>query len=96
MTKQVSILFDTGTNNALTSTTTMSYDDDLNVIATNQHSFTSISQSSAQTLPIGSISAGSLMSIDEATYLVNDPAINSSTRTDYRNRNLVRSEHQPA
>ena len=88
--KQVSILLDTGTSNALTSTTTMSYDDDLNIIATNKYSFTSISQSSAQTLPIASISAGSLVSIDEATYLVNDPVINASTRTDYRNRNLLR------
>ena len=87
--KQVSILLDTGTGNALTSTTTMSHDADVNVIATNHYDFTSISQSSAQTLPIGSISAGSLVSIDEATYLVNDPAINSSTRTDYRNRNLL-------
>jgi RHS repeat-associated protein len=88
--KTVNIMLDTGTGNALTSTTTKSYDDDLNVIATNQYDFTSISQSSAQTLAIESISAGSLLRTDEATYLVNDTTIDSNTRTAYRNRNLLR------
>ncbi|HEX5702842.1 MAG TPA: RHS repeat-associated core domain-containing protein [Pyrinomonadaceae bacterium] len=90
VTKQVHILLDTGTSNALTSTTTMSYDDDLNVIATNHYDFTSISQSSAQTLAIGSISPGSLLRSEEATYLVNDSGISSSTRAAYRDRNLLR------
>lgn len=88
--KKVSILLDTGTSNALTSTTTMSYDDDLNVIATNHYDFTSISQSSAQTSAIGSISASpTLLRTVEATYLVNDTAINLTTRSAYRNRNLL-------
>jgi RHS repeat-associated protein len=87
--KQVSILFDTGTSDALTSTKTMSYDDDLNVTATNHYDFTSISQSSGQTSGIGSISAGALLRTEEATYLVNDTGIGSTTRTAYRNRNLL-------
>src|SRR4029077_4881451 len=89
VTKQVSILLDTGTANALTTTSTMSYDDDLNVIATNHYDFTSISQSSGQTSAIASISAGSLLRTEEATYLVNDTAISSTTRTAYRARNLL-------
>ncbi len=90
VTKQVNILLDTGTSNALTSTTTTSHDDDLNVVATNHYDFTSISQSSAQTLPIASISAGSLLRTDEATYLVNDTGINPTTRAAYRDQNLLR------
>lgn len=89
VTKEISILLDTGTSNALTSTSTMTYDNDLNVIATNHYDFTSISQSSGQTSAIGSISAGSLLRTEEATYLVNDTAISSTTRTAYRDRNLL-------
>jgi RHS repeat-associated protein len=81
---------DTGTTNALTVTTTMSYDNDLNVIATNQYDFTSISQSSAQTLPIDSISAPSLpLRTQETTYLVNDTSLNAATRAAYRARNFL-------
>ena len=89
VTKQVAILLDTGASDALTSTTTMSYDDDLNVIATNHYGFTTLTQSSAQTSAIGSISAGSLARTEEATFLVNDTAISSTTRTAYRDRNLL-------
>jgi RHS repeat-associated protein len=89
VTKRVNILLDTGTSNALTTTTTMSYDDDLNVVATNYYDFTAITQSSAQTSAIGSISAGSLLRTDEATYLVNDSSIGSTTRAAYRDRNLL-------
>jgi RHS repeat-associated protein len=88
--KQVNILFDPGNSNALTATTTMFYDDDVNVIATNQYDFTAISQSSAQTLSIDSISAPPLpLRTEEATYLVNDTTLNASTRAAYRARNLV-------
>lgn len=89
VTKQVAILLDTGTSDALTSTTTMSYDDDLNAIATNHYDYATLGQSSAQTAAIGSISAGSLARTEEATFLVNDTNISSSTRTAYRDRNLL-------
>lgn len=82
--KLVSIQLDPESSNALTSTTTMSYDDDLNVIATNHYDFTSISQSSAETWPIGSIGAGAPLHTDEATFLVNDADISSATRLAYR------------
>lgn len=88
-TKKVEILLDTLTTNALTSTKTMTYDDDLNVIATNTYDFYSISQSSAQTLPITSITAGSLLRIDETTFLVNDTSISETRRASYRDRNLL-------
>jgi RHS repeat-associated protein len=87
--KVVNILLDTGTSNALTSTTTMEYDDDLNVKATNHYDFISISNSSAQTSPIDSISAGALLRTNEATFLVNDADLNAATRAAYRNRNLL-------
>jgi RHS repeat-associated protein len=92
ITKKVNILLDTGTGNtnALTSTTTMFYDDDLNIIATNDYDFTSISKSSAETLPIGSISAPQYpVRTMEATYLVNDTSVNSTLRSSYRTRNLL-------
>jgi RHS repeat-associated protein len=91
VTKEVNIFLDTGTSYALTQTTTMSYDDDLNVITTNHYDFTAISQSTAQTaaLGLGSVSAGPLLRTDEATYLVNDTNISSTTRAVYRDRNLL-------
>lgn len=89
--RQVDILFDTGTSDALTATTSMSYDDDLNVITSNQYDYTSISQSSAATFPIESISAPSLpRRTEETTYLVNDTLnISIATREAYRSRNLL-------
>jgi RHS repeat-associated protein len=88
--KVVNILLDTGTSNALTSTTTMDYDSDLNVKATNQYDFTSITQSSASTWAIDSITPGNLLRTEETTYLVNDLNLNADTRAAYRNRNLLR------
>ncbi|HYR77922.1 MAG TPA: DUF2341 domain-containing protein [Pyrinomonadaceae bacterium] len=82
-------MLDTGASDALTATTTMSYDDDLNVIAANHYDYATLSQSSAQTAAIGSISAGSLVRTEEATFLVNDTGISSTTRTAYRDRNLL-------
>lgn len=87
--KQVSILLDTLTSNALTATTTISHDNDLNVIATNHYDFTSIPQGSGQTLGVDSITPGTLLRKEEATFLVNDANLNSATRAAYRSRNLL-------
>lgn len=88
--KEVNILLDTGTSNALTSTTTMDYDNDVNVKAKNQYDFTSIPQASASTWAIDSISSGNLLRTEETTYLVNDLNLNADTRAAYRIRNLLR------
>ncbi|MFY9618359.1 MAG: RHS repeat-associated core domain-containing protein [Pyrinomonadaceae bacterium] len=88
--KEVNVLLDTGTSNALTSTTTMEYDNDLNVKAVHQYDFTSITQQSASTSAIDSISPGNLLRTEETTYLVNDLNLNADTRAAYRNRNLLR------
>jgi hypothetical protein len=87
--KQVNVFLDTGTTNALTSTTTMDYDGDLNLIATNQYDFTSVSESTAKTAAIELISAGTLLRTQESTYLVNDTTIDPVIRADYRNRHLL-------
>jgi RHS repeat-associated protein len=89
--KQVSILLEPEASNALSSMSTMTYDDDLNIIATKHYAFTSLGQSSAQTLGITSFTEDPLLLLrtDEATYLVNDPDISSATRSAYRNRNLL-------
>lgn len=88
--KEVNILLDTGTSNALTSTITTEYDNDLNVKALNHYDFTSITQGSASTFAIDSISPGNLLRTEETTYLVNDLNLNADTRAAYRNRNLLR------
>jgi RHS repeat-associated protein len=89
VTKRVEIILDTGTSNALASTTTMVYDADLNVIATNHYGFADVDMSTAQTGAIGSIPLGTLLRTEEATFLVNDPNIAQATRDAYRARNLV-------
>ena len=86
--KTVNIILDTG-GDALATTTEMTYDADLNVNMTKQYDYVSISQATGQTGAIGSISAGVLLRTSEATYLVNDPAIDANTRAAYRARNLL-------
>ena len=86
--KHVEILLDTS-GLALTKTTTYQYDADLNVTSTTQNDFVSVDQTTAQTADISTFAAGSPLRTVEATYLVNDPAIASSVRSAYRNRQLI-------
>src|SRR5262249_22952691 len=88
VTKKVEILLDTG-GNALAKTTTLSYDADLNVIATNTYDYVSIDPTTAQTGSINSIPFGVLLKTEESTYLVNDPNIPQATRDAYRARHLI-------
>jgi YD repeat-containing protein len=88
ITKKVELLLDTD-GNALAKTITMSYDADLNVIATNMYDHVSIDQTTAQTGAINSIPVGALLRTEERTYLVNDPNISQATRDAYRARNLL-------
>nr|MDQ3010320.1 hypothetical protein [Acidobacteriota bacterium] len=85
--KQVNILLDTG-GNALTRTTAMSYDGDLNQITAGSYDYTSVTATTGQTGAITSISAGTLLRTEETTYLVNDAEF-SSSQTAYRNRHLI-------
>src|SRR6185436_7694365 len=76
-------------SNALAVTTTMQYDGDVNVIATNHYDYVSVDSATAQTGAIGSIPVGSLLRTDETTYLVNDTTIDAGIRSNYRARNLA-------
>jgi len=87
-TKEVEIILDTG-GNALTTTTTYQYDADLNPTVTNHYDFASVDQTTAQTGAITAMPQGALLRTDEATFLVNDPNISSSTQAAYRARNLL-------
>jgi RHS repeat-associated protein len=84
----VEILLDTG-GNALAKTTTMNYDADLNVTATNTYEYVVIDQTTAQTGNIDSIPIGTLLKTEERTYLVNDVNIPQATRDAYRAHNLL-------
>lgn len=86
--KRIDILLDTG-GNALASTTTYQYDADLNVVSTNEYDFASVASSTGQTGASNSIPLGTLIRTSEATFLVNDTAIASATRTAYRDRQFV-------
>ncbi|MDQ5844385.1 MAG: hypothetical protein M3539_03735, partial [Acidobacteriota bacterium] len=88
VTKQILIALDTG-GNALAAAGTMQYDADLNTTATNSYDYASVDETTAQTGAIGSIPLGTLVRTQEATYLVNDPAIDAGTKDAYRARNLV-------
>jgi RHS repeat-associated protein len=101
VTKVVEILLDTGAD-ALTKTTTMEYDADLNVNKTSHYSYTTVSQTVATSNPadfhattinsfIDSFPLGSLLRAEETTYLVNDPNIDLGLRNSYRARNLIAS-----
>jgi len=88
VTKTVGLILDTG-GNALSSTTTMAYDSDLNVTAKHSYDYSSVDQTTAQTGAIGAIPNGTLVRTDETTYLVNDANISAATRDAYRARNMV-------
>lgn len=79
---------DTG-GDALTKTTTYTYDQDLNRTSTNEHAYYSVSQATGQTGAIGSITPGALLRSTEVTYYVNDPDIDPGLRAAYRARNLL-------
>ncbi len=87
--REVEILLDTG-GSALAATTTYEYDADLNVIATKKYGYVSVAQATAQSGVITAFTQlGTLLRTDEATYLVNDPAIDPTTRAAYRARQLL-------
>jgi len=87
-TKKVEILLDTG-GNALATTTTTSYDNDLNEIAANRYDYVSVSATTGQTGDINSFPLGTLLRTEESTYLVNDASITQATRDAYRARHLI-------
>jgi RHS repeat-associated protein len=86
--KKIEVLLDTG-GNALASTTTYQYDGDQNVVSTSQYHYASVAAATGQSGASSSIPAGTLERTTETTYLVNDTAIASGTRTAYRNRQLI-------
>ncbi|MDQ3816986.1 MAG: hypothetical protein M3362_04755, partial [Acidobacteriota bacterium] len=88
VTQQVSIVLDTG-GNALASTETYDYDGDLNRTSTTEYDYATVDQTTAQTGTSSQIPLGARLRIQEATFLVNDTVINSTTRTEYRNHNLL-------
>ena len=79
---------DTG-GDALTKTTTYTYDQDLNRTSTNENAYYSVSQATGQTGAIGSITPGALLRSTEMTYFVNDPDIDPGLQAAYRARNLL-------
>src|SRR5262249_17148758 len=87
-TKKVEILLDTG-GNALAATTTTSYDNDLNEIATNRHDFVPVDPMTAQTGDINSFPLGTLLRTEESTFLVNDANVSQTMRDAYRARHLT-------
>ncbi len=87
-TKQVAILLDTP-GDAPATTTTMSYDADLNRTVVNKYDYASITQTTAQTGAIGSMPQGTLLRTQESKFLVNDASIAQTTRDAYRARHLL-------
>ncbi len=81
------ILPDTG-GDAQTRMTTMSYDGDLNQTATGSYDYSTVTTSVGQTGAITSMPTGTLLRMEETTYLVNDAEF-SSSQTAYRNRHLI-------
>ena len=90
ITKEVEIIFDTG-GNALTRTTTYTYDADFNLISTSEYDYAPMDATDAKTALIDNIAAGTLVRTTETTYLVNDPNpnISSSVKNAYRALNLI-------
>lgn len=86
--KEVEIQLDTG-GSALAATTTYQYDADLNVTATNRYGYVTVDQETAQSGAITAFTPGTLLRTDETTYLVNDTAIDATTRAAYRARQLL-------
>jgi RHS repeat-associated protein len=94
LTKVIEILLDTG-GNALAQTTTNGYDAAQNLSSSSKYDFYSLDQTTAQSGSISTISNITLsgttpLRTDETTYLVNDPAFDTTTRNAYIARNLVR------
>lgn len=94
--KEVEIVLDTGTSNALAKTTVHNYDltyeFSIGAIETSvtEYNWISIDQNTAQTAAIGSISAGTtILRTQETTNLLLDTNITQSVRDAYRTRNLV-------
>src|SRR5262249_58940654 len=75
--------------NALAATTTTSYDNDLNEIATYRHDYVPVDLTTAQTGDINSFPLGTLLRTEESTFLVNDTNIPQATRDAYRARHLI-------
>lgn len=84
--KQVGVILDTG-GDALTQTTTMSYDSDLNVTATNTYNHATVTPPVGQTGAITSMPLGSLLRIEEALFVVNDAGVPNASA--YRARHLI-------
>jgi hypothetical protein len=87
-TKEVEILLDTS-GAAMAATTTTSYDNDLNVIASYQYDYVSVDSATAQTGDINSFPLGTLLRTEETTFLVNDTNVPQATRDAYRARYLI-------
>jgi RHS repeat-associated protein len=87
--RQVEILLDTGTSNALAKATEYQYDNDLNVISTKYYDYATIDNTAGQSVPIHQIPNGTLLRTEETTYLVNDLDIPQATRNNYRSLNLI-------
>ncbi len=85
--KKVEILLDTS-GDALATTTTMSYDADLNQTVVNKYAYATVNQSTAQTGLIGSIPQGALLRTEDSKFLVNDSEY-SGVQASYRNRHLI-------
>jgi hypothetical protein len=67
--KQVGIILDTG-GNALTQTTTMTYDNDLNVTENKSNDYGSVSASIGQTGAITSMPLGTLLKTEESLFVI--------------------------
>ncbi|MFN0110746.1 MAG: RHS repeat domain-containing protein [Blastocatellia bacterium] len=84
--KQVGIILDTG-GNAMTQTSTMTYDNDLNVTESKSYDYGSVTASTGQTGAITSMPLGTLLKTEESLFVVNDSGVTNAT--DYRNRHLI-------
>src|SRR5258705_965790 len=95
VTKEVEIILDTGTSNALAKTTVHNYDFTYQFsvgaieVSVNEYDWVPIDQNSAQNADIAAIPLGNLLRTQETTNLLLDPNISQSVRDAYRARNLV-------
>jgi hypothetical protein len=93
VTRSVSLILDANGGDALAATAATSYDNDLNPISTGHYDFVSIAPTTATSVYsdtwLQSLPTGSLLRIDEATFLVNDASIDSAKRDSYRAHNLT-------
>ncbi|MGH9801775.1 MAG: hypothetical protein ACRD82_15545, partial [Blastocatellia bacterium] len=84
--KQVGIILDTG-GDALTQTSTMSYDNDLNVTENKSYDYATVTASVGQTGAITSMPLGILLRTEESLFVVNDSGVPNAA--DYRARHLI-------